>query len=110
MNVVKSTWNIAQKTRLANLALEMLMSVSQARVVTAPASMNYWNIAVTVPILATRAQTAQLTLTNAHLTRVTRETALTAQTTSRVSVLLDTTENVVMYSVATPRRLTTTVS
>ena len=70
------------------------MSVSQARVVTAPVSM-YSNITVTVPTLATRVRTATSTLTNAHLTRVTRETALMASTTSRVSASLDTTGNVV---------------
>ena len=82
--------------KLVNIALEILLSVSQARVVTAPVSMNYSNIAVTVPILATRVHTATLKLTNVHLTPVTRETALMVSTTSRVSASLDTTGNIVM--------------
>ena len=95
VRAVTSTRNIAQKTKLANAALEILMSVSQARVVTVPASMNYSNIAVTVPALATRARTAKLKLTNVHLAPVTRKTALMVSTTSRVSASLDTTANVV---------------
>ena len=78
VHVVKSMWNIAQKMKLVNHALEMSTSVSQTRVVTAPVSMNYSNIAVTVPTLATRVRIATMILTNAHLALVTRETALTA--------------------------------
>ena len=78
VHAVTSTPNIVQKMKQVNLALEILMSVSQTRVVTAPVSMNYSNIAVTVPTLATRVRIATMILTNAHLALVTRETALTA--------------------------------
>ena len=105
VHAVILTWNIVQKTELANLALEILMSVGQARVVTDPASMNYSNIDVTVPTLATTVQPVILTLTNVHLIPVTRETVLMASTISCVSASLDTAGNVVMSTSVIPRRL-----